>query len=268
VQFGAAFANELFDDAVLAVCVPAAAVVRGDPAGDRPAVVAWAQPGGLDGGAAVRAHPRRDELELLRGAAPTAARRRGDDRVHRPARGRGSRLTAVLDGLWVLLAGAGVVLLALRGGHHGIHAAGLGWRWSRRRAGRCTSCCRSGWAGRSPSWTASPSPSASHLVVLPAGIIQGGDALLLPHVVAGGLGVALLSSLIPYSLELHGAAGNSRRTDRPADEPRAGGRRAGRGDRPGQPLTAVLGFALVLVAAASVGNTLTARRLPQPQPEA
>jgi inner membrane transporter RhtA len=35
-----------------------------------------------------------------------------------------------------------------------------------------------------------------------------------------------------------------------------------------QPLTAVLGVALVLVTAASIGNTLTARRLPEPHLEA
>jgi inner membrane transporter RhtA len=36
----------------------------------------------------------------------------------------------------------------------------------------------------------------------------------------------------------------------------------------GQSVTAVLAIALVMVVAASVGNTLTARRLPKPAPEA
>jgi threonine/homoserine efflux transporter RhtA len=36
----------------------------------------------------------------------------------------------------------------------------------------------------------------------------------------------------------------------------------------GQALTAVISVALVMVVAASAGTTLTARRLPRPQPEA
>jgi len=91
----------------------------------------------------------------------------------------------LLDGLWVLLAGAGVVLLALRGGHHGIHAAGLVLAlvaaacWAMyillsQRVGR-TFAQLDGLA---------IALGVGTLVVLPAGIIQGGDALLLPHVVA------------------------------------------------------------------------------------
>jgi inner membrane transporter RhtA len=38
--------------------------------------------------------------------------------------------------------------------------------------------------------------------MIPAGVVQGGSALLRPGVALGGLGVAVLSSLIPYSLEL------------------------------------------------------------------
>jgi inner membrane transporter RhtA len=40
------------------------------------------------------------------------------------------------------------------------------------------------------------------VVVIPVGIVDSGSALLSPWVLAGGLGVALLSSVIPYSLEL------------------------------------------------------------------
>ncbi len=40
------------------------------------------------------------------------------------------------------------------------------------------------------------------VIVLPAGLAEGGRALLQPGVLAGGVVVALLSSLIPYSLEL------------------------------------------------------------------
>ena len=40
------------------------------------------------------------------------------------------------------------------------------------------------------------------LVVLPAGVIQGGSALVRPELLAAGLVVALASSVLPYSLEL------------------------------------------------------------------
>jgi inner membrane transporter RhtA len=40
------------------------------------------------------------------------------------------------------------------------------------------------------------------LVVLPAGVIEGGSALVDPVLAAGALAVALASSVIPYSLEL------------------------------------------------------------------
>ena len=40
------------------------------------------------------------------------------------------------------------------------------------------------------------------VLVLPLGIAEGGSALLRPEVLRAGLGVAVLSSVIPYSLEL------------------------------------------------------------------
>jgi inner membrane transporter RhtA len=40
------------------------------------------------------------------------------------------------------------------------------------------------------------------LLILPVGIAQGGSDLLRPGVIGAGLAVAVLSSLIPYSLEL------------------------------------------------------------------
>jgi inner membrane transporter RhtA len=111
------------------------------------------------------------------------------------------------------------------------------------------------------------------LVVIPAGVIEGGDALLRPSVLAGGLAVALLSSLIPYSLEITAL----RRLTayrfgllmslEPAVAALAGVIVLG------QPLTAVLAIALVMVVAASVGTTIVSRSGPgsvggEPQPEA
>jgi inner membrane transporter RhtA len=40
------------------------------------------------------------------------------------------------------------------------------------------------------------------LVVVPFGVTDGGAALLHPWILVTGLGVALLSSVVPYSLEL------------------------------------------------------------------
>jgi inner membrane transporter RhtA len=175
----------------------------------------------------------------------------------------------LLDGVWVVLAAAGVVLLALRGGHHGIHAFGIvlallaaaGWasyillsqRVGRRYAQLDGLAIAFG---------------IGVVVVVPPGIVEGGGALLHPEVLAGGLGVALLSSLIPYSLELMAL----RRIEagrfgllmslEPAVAALAGVLVLG------QRLTLVLAIALVLVVTASVGTTLTARRLGAPQPEA
>jgi inner membrane transporter RhtA len=171
----------------------------------------------------------------------------------------------LLDGLWVLLAAAGVVLLSLRGGHSGIHASGVVLAlvaaacWAlyillSQRVGR-TFAQLDGLA---------IALGIGTLVALPAGIVQGGGALLRPHILGGALGVALLSSLIPYSFELIALRTLTAyrfgllMSLEPAVAALVGVIVLG------QAVTAVLGLALVLVVAASVGNTLTARRLPAP----
>lgn len=270
VQFGAAFANELFDEAgpggvVFLRLLLSAAIL-----------LAVARP-------SLRGHSRADRTAaLLFGLVLGAMNWSFYEALHRLPLGvavtieftgplgvaiAGSR--RLLDGLWVILAGGGVVLLALRGGHQGIHVAGVllalvaAACWAMyillsQRVGRAFAQLNG----------LAVALGVGTLVVLPAGITQGGDALLDPHVVGGGLGVALLSSLVPYSLELMAL----RRLTayrfgllmslEPAMAALAGVIVLG------QPLTAVLGVALVLVAAASIGNTLTARRLPQPHLEA
>ncbi|MDT4942864.1 MAG: inner rane transporter RhtA [Pseudonocardiales bacterium] len=270
VQFGAAFANELFDEAgpggvvflrlllsaaiLLAVARP---TLRGRTRSDLLAVLAFGLVLGAMNWSFYEALHR---LPLgvavtIEFTGPLAVAVAGSRRL--------------LDGLWVILAGAGVVLLALRGGHGDISAIGVllalvaAACWAlyillSQRVGR-TFARLDGLA---------IALGVGTLVVLPAGIAQGGEALLEGHVIAGGLGVALLSSLIPYSLELMAL----RRLTayrfgllmslEPAVAALAGVVVLS------QPLTAVLGVAVVLVAAASIGNTLTARRLPEPQPEA
>jgi inner membrane transporter RhtA len=175
----------------------------------------------------------------------------------------------LLDVVWVLLAGGGVILLASRGSHQGIHPLGVvlalvaAMCWAlyillSQRVG-ATFARLDGLA---------IALAVGTLVVTPAGVVQGGDALLRPHVLLGGLGVALLSSLIPYSLELTALRRLSAyafgllMSLEPAVAALAGVIVLG------QSLTAVLSIALGMVVAASLGNTLTARRLLRPAPEA
>lgn len=167
-----------------------------------------------------------------------------------------------LDVVWVVLAGGGVALLALRGGQHGVHATGVALALV---AAACWACYillsqRVGAAFAQLDGLAI-ALAVGALVVVPAGVVEGGTAILRPEVLAGGLGVALLSSLIPYSLEI--VALRRLRASRfgllmslePAVAALAGVIVLG------QPLTLVLGIALVMVVSASVGNTLMSRRV-------
>lgn len=109
----------------------------------------------------------------------------------------------LLDLLWVALAGGGVALLAFGGSNQSLDLAGLllaalaGAFWAAyillsQRVG-------SDFAGLDGLAIAL---TLGTLVMVPAGVAEGGAALLRPDVLLGGLGVAVLSSLIPYSLEL------------------------------------------------------------------
>jgi inner membrane transporter RhtA len=107
-----------------------------------------------------------------------------------------------LDAVWALLAGGGVVLLAEGGGGEvqliGILLA-LG-----------TAICWASYILLSAALGRHTSDGGglalgmvlATLVVAPIGIAEAGTALLEPWVLAAGFGVALLSSVIPYSLEL------------------------------------------------------------------
>ncbi len=163
-----------------------------------------------------------------------------------------------LDVIWVVLAGGGVVLLATRGETGEVDAFGVllalcaGGCWASyillsKRVG-------SRFAGLDGLGIAFV---VGTLLVIPAGVVEGGSALGRPSVLAGGLLVGLLSSLIPYSLEIVALRRLSASTFgllmslEPALAALAGVLVLS------QHLTGVLLVALVMVVTASVGTTIT-----------
>jgi inner membrane transporter RhtA len=170
-----------------------------------------------------------------------------------------------LDTVWVVLAGGGVALLALRGDRHGITGAGIALALI---AATCWAMYillakRVGSAFAALDGLAIALGVGTFLV-LPAGIAQGGSQLLQPAVLAGGSAVAMLSSLIPYSLEivalrrLSAAAFGLLMSLEPAVAALAGVIVLG------QPLSGVLAVAIVMVIFASVGTTVTQRPVTMP----
>jgi inner membrane transporter RhtA len=109
-----------------------------------------------------------------------------------------------LDLLWIGLAGLGVALLAPWG-----EQAPAGW-WLGIGFALVAGACWAGYillsasaGGRFPGTTGlSFAMIVSAVVIAPIGITTGGAELLQPHLLLIGLGVGLLSSVIPYSLEL------------------------------------------------------------------
>lgn len=106
-----------------------------------------------------------------------------------------------LDLLWAALAGAGVLLLSrVDGGMEPlgvVFALSAGALWAAyiliaRKVGQRTS----GGAGLAMSM------AFGAVVAVPFGVVEAGSALLRPEVLITGLTVAVLSSVIPYSLEL------------------------------------------------------------------
>ena len=108
-----------------------------------------------------------------------------------------------IDLLWVTMAAAGIVLLSGGFGGEGIDTVGAlfalaagafwgGYILISARVGREFS----GGTGLAIAM------SVSAILLLPVGVGDGGGELLDPALLAAGAGVALLSSVIPYSLEL------------------------------------------------------------------
>jgi inner membrane transporter RhtA len=112
-----------------------------------------------------------------------------------------------LDLLWAALAGGGVALLALAGsggsGHSGLDPVGVLLALL---AGTCWACyillsqrVGSIFPGLQGLAVAL---AVGAVLLVPAGLAEGRGGLLEPGVLGGGLAVAVLSSVIPYSFEL------------------------------------------------------------------
>jgi inner membrane transporter RhtA len=108
-----------------------------------------------------------------------------------------------LDLVWIVLAAGGILLLAAPGGS-GLNATGVilalaagGW-W----AAYILLAARVGRAFPAGGHGLALAMVVAGLLVLPVGIAEGGSGLLRPEVFGPGLAVAVLSSVIPYSLEL------------------------------------------------------------------
>lgn len=204
VQFGSAFAAKLFDQAgpggmvLLRLALSAGILLgisrpslRGRTRADIAAAVAF---GVVLGGMNWSFYEALDRLPLgvavtIEFVGPLAVAVAGSRRL--------------LDLLWVALAAGGVLLLALHGDHAHIRPLGVLLALV---AGAC-------WAAYillskrvGASFAAldglAIALAVGSILVLPAGIVEGGSALGRPAVLAGGLLVALLSSLVPYSLEI------------------------------------------------------------------
>ena len=107
-----------------------------------------------------------------------------------------------LDGLWVLLAAGGIVILADPGGGS-VDAAGVAFALAAAACwmafiflGQRTAEAFAGGSGLALAM------AVGALVVLPAGLAQGGTALAEPDLLGAALVVALASSVLPYTLEL------------------------------------------------------------------
>jgi inner membrane transporter RhtA len=204
LQFGAGFAATLFDDlgpagaAFLRLLVAAAVLLalwrprlRGRPAGDLRLAVLFGLTLGAMNVAIYESFARIPlgiavTIEFVGplGVAVALSRRR-------------------LDVLWVVLAAAGILLLADGGGGASLDPLGIvfalaaGAAWAAyillsQRTGQA-------WPGGSGLAVAM---AVGALLAAPLGIAQAQGALLRPELLAAGAAVALASSVIPYSFEL------------------------------------------------------------------
>ena len=169
-----------------------------------------------------------------------------------------------LDLVWVVLAGAGIALIAPWSGK-GVDPvgvllallAGVFWATYIVLGGRLARAIPGG-AGVATGMV------VAALLVVPIGAATGGFARLTPHLFAVGAAVALLSSAIPYTLEMNALRALPARTFgilmslEPAIAALAGLLFLG------EHLTRSQGAAVALVIAASAGVTVTARHMEAP----
>jgi len=176
----------------------------------------------------------------------------------------------LIDLLWAALAGGGVALLAFVGsdgsGSSRLNPDGL-------LLALLAGCCWAAYILMSQRVGSiftglqglAVALSVGAVLMVPAGLVEGGRALLQPGVLAGGLVVALLSSVVPYSFELtalrrvRAATFGLLMSLEPAVAALAGILVLGQRLRWGTLA------ALVMVVAASIGTTLNGdRRVPPP----
>jgi inner membrane transporter RhtA len=204
VQFGAALAKTLFDDlgpggtVLLRVALAAAlllALWRPRIGGHPPRDLALAAAFGLSlAGMNLAFYEALDRIPLgvavtFEFVGPVGVAVAGSRRA--------------LDLLWVLLAALGILLLSDFGDFGGLDSGGVGLAllaggfW----AAYILLSARTGRVFPGGTGLALAMLVAS-VALLPVGIADGGDALLQPDLLAIGAAVAMLSSAIPYSLEL------------------------------------------------------------------
>ncbi len=107
-----------------------------------------------------------------------------------------------LDGLWALLAGGGVILLA-EGGNGDLQLVGILLALG-------TAACWASYILLSAALGRHTTDGGglalgmvlAAVIVVPVGLLEAGTDLFEPWVLIAGFGVALLSSVVPYSLEL------------------------------------------------------------------
>ncbi len=164
-----------------------------------------------------------------------------------------------VDGLWAVLAGGGVLLLARADG--GLSVAGVAFALGAAACWAAYILLSAAVGGRTSGGRGlALAMVVGALVVLPFGIGEAGAELVEPTVLLIGLGVALLSSVVPYSLELEALRRIPSRTFGvlmslgPAAAALAG--LALLGER----LDRVQWGAVACVVAASIGATRSARR--------
>ena len=204
LQFGAGLAVTLFDElgpagaALLRLAIAAAVllalwrpVLRGRPRADLRVAVAFGLVLGLMNWSIYSAM---DRIPLgiavtIEFAGPLAVAVAGSRRA--------------LDGVWVALAAAGILLLAEPWGASDLDRLGVAfaliaavmWAAYIKLAAR-TGQLFGGGTGLAIAM------GVGAVLLLPAGVAQAGAALLDPELLAAGAAVALVSSVIPYSLEL------------------------------------------------------------------